>query len=140
MFKGKDLKNLEMIVEFIVAVYYPMWFDANIKYHLTNGPYLVLKQIKLINTYIKPGAKKIVLPYVNSSAWFSHPEHILLALISSEEEEDRHFAVRKISEIRGEFGVGENSLRNYKVPVVNWSANQIQDLIDWRALLSQNQL
>ena len=33
-FKGKDLKNLETIVEFILAVYYPMWFAAKIEHHL----------------------------------------------------------------------------------------------------------
>ena len=30
-FKGKNLKNLKLIVEFIV-VYYPMWFEAKVKH------------------------------------------------------------------------------------------------------------
>lgn len=133
MFKGKDLKNLEMIVEFIIAVYYPMWFDAKIKHHVTNGPHLVLNQIKLINSHIKPAAKKIVLPYVNSSAWFSHPEHILLALLSSQEETDRHFAVKKIlNVIRGKDGIGDTSVRTYRVPEIDWKATKIQELIDWK--------
>ena len=132
-FKGKEMKNLEMIVEFIVGVYYPMWFDAKIRHHLTNGPHLVLKQVKLINNLMRPAVKKIVLPYVNSSAWFAHPEHILLALLSSQEESERHFAVKKIlNEIRGEDGIGDCSVRVYKVPEINWSAPKIQNLIDWK--------
>ena len=130
-FKGKDLKNLEMIVEFIVAVYYPMWFEAKIKHHLSNGPYLVLKQMNLINHYTKPAVKRIVLPYVNSSAWFAHPEHILLAMLASEDEEERHFAVRKIMQIRGEQDQGDNGIRTFKVPALNWSASKIGNLIDW---------
>ena len=132
IFKGKEYKNLEMIVEFIITVYYPMWFDAKIKHHVTNGPHLVLKQVKLINTFINPTGKKIVLPFVNSSAWFAHHEHILLALLSSTEETERHFAVKKIlTEIRGEDSLGDNSVRVLRVPEINWSANKIQELIDW---------
>ena len=130
-FKGKDLKNLEMIVEFIVAVYYPMWFEAKIKHHLSNGPSLVLKQMNLINHYTKPAVKRIVLPYVNSSAWFAHPEHILLAMLASEDEEERHFAVRKIMQIRGEQDQGDNGIRTFKVPAISWSASKIGNLIDW---------
>ena len=129
--KGQNLKNLQTIVEFIIAVYYPMWFDAKINHHLTNGPHLVLKQINMINSFTKPATKQIVLPYVNSSAWFAHPEHILLKLISSEEEEERHFAVKKIIELRGDATFGDNSVRTYKVPAVNWGARSIKDLIDW---------
>ena len=93
----------------------------------------MLKQVKLINNLMRPAVKKIVLPYVNSSAWFAHPEHILLALLSSQEESERHFAVKKIlNEIRGEDGIGDCSVRVYKVPEINWSAPKIQNLIDWK--------
>ena len=30
-FRGKDLANLRMIVQFIVGVYYPIWFEAKVK-------------------------------------------------------------------------------------------------------------
>ena len=52
---------METIVEFILTVYNSMWFTAKIHHHLTNGPYLVLKQINLINDFIKPAAKILSL-------------------------------------------------------------------------------
>ena len=41
-FKGKNLTNLKLIVEFIVGVYYPLWFEAEVKNNFTEGPKLVL--------------------------------------------------------------------------------------------------
>ena len=37
-FKGKNLTNLQLIVEFIVGVYYPLWFEAKVKNNFTEGP------------------------------------------------------------------------------------------------------
>ena len=45
-FKGKNLTNLKLIVEFIVGVYYPLGFEAKVKNNFTEGPKLVLKQLE----------------------------------------------------------------------------------------------
>ena len=37
-FKGKDLASLKMIVEFIVGVYYPIWFEVKVKHNFIDGP------------------------------------------------------------------------------------------------------
>ena len=37
-FKGKNLTNLKLIVEFIVGVYYPLWFEAKVKHSFIEGP------------------------------------------------------------------------------------------------------
>ena len=36
-FKGKNLTNLKLIVEFIVGVYYPLWFEAKVKHSFIEG-------------------------------------------------------------------------------------------------------
>ena len=37
-FKGTNLTNLRMIVEYIVGVYYPVWFEIKVKHNYTYGP------------------------------------------------------------------------------------------------------
>ena len=46
-FKGKNLNNLRVIVEFIVSVYYPVWFDVKVRNSFVNGPRHLLKQLEL---------------------------------------------------------------------------------------------
>ena len=43
-----------------------------------------------------------VMPTVRSSARFAHSESILMAMLCSEEREEREFAIDKIVSIRGE--------------------------------------
>ena len=47
-FKGKNLKNLESIVEFIIKVYYTMWFNIKVAHKVVDGPRHVLMQMELV--------------------------------------------------------------------------------------------
>ena len=100
-FTGKNMRNLKMIVEFIVGVYYPMWFHIKVKNSWIEGPRHVLYQIQLVNMQRK-AVQEIVWPYVMSSAWNSHSESILQTLVCSKVEEERRFGVLKILEVRCE--------------------------------------
>ena len=41
-------QNLRLIVEFIVGVYVPMWFQAKVKHSFISGPDHVLRQLQLV--------------------------------------------------------------------------------------------
>lgn len=43
--KGKNLRNLQLIVEFIIGVYYPCWFNAKVKHCWIEGPRHILFQL-----------------------------------------------------------------------------------------------
>ena len=45
--EGEDVTNLEMVVEWLVGCYYPMWFAIKINHHWLYGPYHVLHQLSL---------------------------------------------------------------------------------------------
>ena len=70
-FKGKNLANLKQIVQFIIGVYYPMWFEAKVKHSHTEGPRHILKQLELVRMQSKT-LQDIMMPFVVSSAWYSH--------------------------------------------------------------------
>ena len=57
--------------------------------------------------------------------------HLLLHLLSSDDEEKPQFAVNKIIEMRGESQYGDKSLRYFPPPSLNWSAKKIQNMISW---------
>ena len=71
------------------------------------------------------------MKFVEKGAWHAHPEHILLSLLSSTKEEDRHFAITKIASIRNGANLGDSSIRPFAPPKLNWNANSIQNIQDW---------
>ena len=130
-FKGKNLKNLKLIVEFIVGVYYPMWFEAKVKHCFINGPLHVLKQLKLVRLQNKT-VQVIVAPHIARSAWYSHSEAVLQTLLCSEDKEERKFAVDTIIKLRGEekFGNLSNRIRVHGESF-NPDADKLVELCSW---------
>ena len=113
-FKGKNLKNLESIVEFIIKVYYTMWFNIKVAHKVVDGPRHVLMQMELVKEISQKNVKNIVTPRVESTVWFAHPENILLSLLASEDEEERRFAIRVILDKVRRGGQGDSSVRTFK--------------------------
>lgn len=128
---GKEKKDLTLIVTFIVTCYYVIWFD--IKCHPTTvaAPGIVFKQMQIVKHHLPKAVQEVVKSRVADSAWYAHPEHLLLHLLASQDEENRRFAVKKILEIRGDSEFGDTSPRPFKVPPLNWSAKTVRDMIIW---------
>ena len=68
---------------------------------------------------------------IEDGAWMAHSEVLLLHLLASDDEEQRRFAVKKILAIRGDSQFGDASNRPHKVPILNWSANKVEEIISW---------
>ena len=71
-----DTEKLKLIVQFMVGVYSPMWFHIKVKHSWLEGPRLILKQLSLMRA-MGQQVKDIVVPYMRTSAWNAHSEHIL---------------------------------------------------------------
>ena len=106
-----------------------MWFRIKTTENVTNGPHHVLHQIKLVRKYTNKVVMDIVKPRIESSAWYAHPEQILISLLTSQKETERRFAVKIIMQKKD--GRGDNTVRVYKLPSLNWQADKLQELIDW---------
>ena len=136
----KNVENLRLIVEFIIGVYIPNWFNIKVKHSWIEGPRHMLYQLELLRTQRKK-VTDIVKETVNRGAWYAHPEAVLQTLLCSEDEEERRFAVKKISELRGEGDentqVGDKSVRYRKTPVINFESKKLTDIIDWSEELTE---
>jgi hypothetical protein len=123
--KSKNLKNLEMIVEYIMGVYLPNWFNIKVNHHWTEGPRHLLFQQQLVQQQ-KKVVRDIVIESVQRSAWYGFSESILQSMVTSEDEEERRWALNKIISIRGEGEekVGCLATRERKTPMINSNSNK----------------
>ena len=133
--EGRDLENLRLIVLFIIGVYYKQWFHIKRDHRLVDGPRHMLRQVQLVSKYCSAEVRSIVDHYVTRNSYFAHPELILISLLASDDEEERHFAVRLIRDaIRKGAEVGDSSPRQFKTPNVNFQAQKLTELIDWNTV------
>ena len=76
--------------------------------------------------------RAVVDANVNRNSYFAHPELILLAMLASEDEEERRFAVGIIRDkIRKGEDRGNSLPRQFETPSVNFDAINLQTLINW---------
>ena len=129
---GQPLRNLEVLVRFCCQMYFKMYFEICVKNTLEYGPLHILSELRILKTLPKKVCQ-IVTPYVKTGAWFSHSECCLLTLLTSEDLEDRSFAVNTILNIRGASEYGDISVRPRKTPKLNLDATSLQSLIPWAA-------
>lgn len=130
--KGSNLKTLQLLVEFIVGVYYPCRFTIESKFSWVEGPRHILLQLKLLRSQ-KKAVADIVFPTIKRSSWFAFSEMVLQTLLCSEDQEERMAGVQKIIEIRNgdDDTLGDLSVRPRITPAINLNATSLLELIDW---------
>ncbi|KAG7174013.1 hypothetical protein Hamer_G029881, partial [Homarus americanus] len=131
--KGKVLKNLRLIVEFIIGVYLPQWFSVKLNPMWVDGPNHLLFQLQLVRTQRKV-VRDIVLPVARRSAWHARSEAVLQAMLCSQCTNLRTEAVEVILKIRGTLidddQLGDCLFHSRKVPPINVNATKLSELVD----------
>ena len=136
--KGKNLDNLQCIVEFIIGVYYPCWFRVKVMHCWVEGPRHVLFQLDCLKSQRKE-VLDIVKPTVQRSAYYAHSEAIIQTLLCSDDKRERTEGVERILAIRGEGDtkLGDCSVRTRRTPDINFNASSISELISWSQGVSE---
>ena len=129
-FKGKVAKNLKLIVEFIVGVYYPTWFNYKVRNDWLEGPKICLEQLLLTMKQAKE-VINIVFPHMESSAWWACPEMLIQSLLCSSIAIERKFAISKILELREKTDPSRDQVRTHHKVKLNKEATNLMDLIIW---------
>ena len=125
--KGKDLKKLWAIVFYTSNFYFPMWFEVKADSSIVKGPYHKLREIQLLQKMKGKDewsrkVKEIAMKFIEKGAWHAHSEHLLVSLLSSDDESDRRFAIDKIVSLRNGREFGDTSVRPFSAPKLNWNA------------------
>lgn len=122
-------KSLQLITQFIVVCYGPMWFAIKCNPYCINGPEHVFSTIKCVKQVSEESAT-IVKRYISRNAYFAHSENLLLAMLADSSRDKRQKAVHKILQSRKEASRNK-VVRVFKVPSLNYDADDWTDVINW---------
>ena len=128
---GENLKTLEILVKFCLQFYFKIFFEIKVKHQIVDAPFHILTTLRLLKAQPKKVRDAITF-YVRTGAWYAHPECLLLSLLASPTDSDRHFAIAQIMKLRGDREYGDNSLRPRVTPKLNLSATSLTRLISWK--------
>ena len=136
---GDDLEDFRVIIEFVANFYFPMWFEIKADSSIVKGPYHILQEIRMVQKMRgeddrSKTVKDIAKKFIEKGAWHAHTEHLLVSLLSSDDESDRHFAIEKILKLRNGQEYGDKSVRPFSAPKLNWNATSLRDIQDWSDL------
>ena len=129
--KGKNKKNLLVIVKFLMSNYVPMWFTYKQHTGITEAPKHLYKQTQLMK-FLEEPVLSIAKENIARNAYWAHPEVLLLAMLADQKESIRSKAVDKILSVRGDLDYGDSRPRLYEVPVLKFNARSYTEMIDWK--------
>ena len=99
-------------------------------YNLEDASYHILSQLRILRNQ-PDRVKEIVTPYIQLGVWYANHESILISLLSSNNAEDRNFAVDHILKVRVNDILGNMRIRVRKTSKLNFAATTLQELVKW---------
>lgn len=121
----KPTALLVNLVEYILYVYAPAFFEIKARPSFLNGS----KHYGALVTrskFLPPNMRKIIKETLQRNAFFASPENILMAMTNDESDTIREIAWFRIMQART-----MQAPRNFKLPKVNFEADNYTELIDW---------
>ena len=125
---NKPTKNLQILANYVIKVYTPMYF--NVKYYssVVYGSALFYKFIRWTQ-YLEPNLREVVNNVIKDNAYFAHSENILLTMLFDDRKEKRDCALKKILHYRKDLYV-PMKLRDYKRPIINFNCTDYTNMVD----------
>lgn len=112
---------------FIQKVYARVWFDIKRHSSCKDGARHIFNMIQY-SRYLSSDLKSIIDPVIQRNAYFAHPENILLTMITDPSPTTRELGFRRLVKAKQKT---EESLRQFKVPKLNFDAKSYIDIISW---------
>lgn len=127
-------EELQLLTEFVMGVYIPIWFRIKCNPCVTSGASHLCETLKL--TKLQPiQVQNIVLPVMQRNAYFGHPENILLCMICDERAFVRELGWRRIKNFRSAHrSLASTSVRTFKIPKLEYDCNDYINLIQWQTV------
>ena len=122
---------LKTVVEYIMKVYAPVWFQIKVSSSSENGAHHVFNTIDLTRK-LNNDVKDIVFPVTQRNAFYAHPENLLFCMINDKSSVIRELGWRRIKKAR-ELNKGK-TVRMFHVPKLNFEATSYTDLISWQTV------
>ena len=125
----KPSHELTTLTKFVIRVYAPMWFNIKCKPSCENGARHLFQTIQK-SRYLPENLCSVLNSVIQRNGYFGHVENLLLSMITDERPRIRELGLRRILKARR---YKRTSIRTFKVPTLNLSADDYIDLIDWQS-------
>ena len=125
-------KKFRRIVFFIVNFYLPAWFQVKSQPHLQDGARHLQFMLGLSRELCGED-QATVQRVIQHNAYFAHPENVVVACLSDNQEDVRRMGVRYILEARKTFNP-EEEVRKFIPPTVNFQSKEFYNLVDLETL------
>lgn len=120
--------DLKLLVEFVIKVYVPSWFQIKKIPGVTYGARHLHEMIKK-SSFLPEQYKSIVHKVIQRNSYFAHSENILLAMLADERRYIRELSLRRILKARKSNSKGQ--IRHYELPQLNFNAEEYFEMISW---------
>lgn len=118
------------IVNFIMAVYVPVWFSIKMNPSASNGAKHLFSMITKSRS-LSDESRNIVHQVLQNNAFFAQHENLLIAMIHDESPAIREIGYRRIIKAR-ENPVHRNTIRKFQQPKLLFHATAFHLMIDWQ--------
>ncbi|GBO11829.1 hypothetical protein AVEN_267194-1 [Araneus ventricosus] len=125
-FPAPSLK-FKQIIELVMKVYTPNWFNIKSKHYLKYGAKHVWNTISR-SRYLSQDLKDVVDGVICRNSFFALPENILLCMLKDERPHIRELAARRIIKSR-ESSSNVKSVRVFLRPKLNFEAAEYTEII-----------
>lgn len=126
--------NLQILTEYVVKVYAVTWFQIKSQPSCTEGAKHLFEIIKL-SRFLPENLRDIVNPVIQRNGYFSHPENVLLAMLTDSRSHVRELGLRRILKCRSDQSHGNGkAIREFKIPKLNFHATDYIELINWQSI------
>ncbi|ESO04220.1 hypothetical protein HELRODRAFT_172570 [Helobdella robusta] len=119
-------ESLQILVEYVVKVYAPIWFSIKQKTSFKDGAKHIFNLI-LFSRYLPTNLRTIV---IERNAFYAHPENLLVSMLFDDRDYIRELACRRIIKARNT----DNGFKQkiFKTPKLNFSAKDYTEIISWQ--------
>ena len=126
-------ETLILLVEFIMNVYIPTWFDIKINWKAKDGAINQYRMITRVRELKDHTSREIASRVIQRNAHFCHPENVLIAIICDQNPVLRQLGWKKIQKARQSAPnpARSESFRVFTIPNINFKANAYNEMIDW---------
>ena len=130
---------LKSLVEYIMKVYVPTWFDIKRDWAVEYGPKHLHNMIVRTRTLGDENSRSIVFERIQRNGFFFHPENLPLAMICDDSPIIRKLGWKRIQKARM---ISKNNssrkdkhiknVRLFQIPKINFQAQTYYQAINWQ--------
>jgi len=121
-------ENLQLLVNYVVKVYAPIWFLIKQKPSFKDGAKHIFQLIRY-SRFLPKKLRSVVDSVIERNAFFAHPENLLVCMLFDDRDHIREQALRRI--INAREAESSTKRRVFKPPKINFFARDYTEIIMW---------